>query len=50
MSPKHLQPVRLRRAAQAAVDTLATMDDGVQIVGAARLRELVGDPLSRGAL
>jgi hypothetical protein len=49
MSPKDLQPVRLRRAAQAAVDTLATMDDGVQIVGAARLRELVGDPLSRGA-
>jgi hypothetical protein len=50
MSPKDLQPVRLRRAAQAAVDTLATMDDGVQIVGAARLRELVGDPLSRGVL
>ena len=50
MSPKHLQPVRLRHAARAAVDMLAGMDNGVQIVGAARLRELVGDPLARGAL
>jgi hypothetical protein len=49
MSPKHLQPVRMRHAARAAVDMLATMDNGVQIVGAARLRELVGDPLARGA-
>jgi hypothetical protein len=49
MSPKGLQPVRVRHAAQAAVDALATMADGVQIVGAARLRELVGDPLERRA-
>jgi hypothetical protein len=45
MRPKGLQPVRVRRAAQVAVETLATMADGVQVVGAARLRELVGDPL-----
>ncbi len=45
MMPKSLQPVRARHAARLAVETLATMDDGVQVVGAARLRELVGDPL-----
>lgn len=45
MTPKALQPVRARRAAQMAVDTLATMRDGVQVIGAARLRELIGDPL-----
>jgi hypothetical protein len=45
MTPKALQPVRVRRAAQLAVDTLATMGDGVQVIGAARLRELVGDPM-----
>jgi len=45
MTPKSLQPVRVRRAAQVAVDTLATMPDGVEILGAGRLRELVGDPL-----
>lgn len=45
MTPKSLQPVRVRRAAQAAVDTLATMDVGTQVMGAERLRELVGDPL-----
>jgi len=45
MTPKELQPVRVRRAAQVTVETLATMGDGVQIMGAARLRELVGDPL-----
>lgn len=45
MTPKSLQPVRVRRAAQVAVDTLAAMPDGVEILGAGRLRELVGDPL-----
>jgi hypothetical protein len=45
MTPKSLQPVRVRRAAQVAVDTLASMPDGVEILGAGRLRELVGDPL-----
>ncbi|MGQ0509428.1 MAG: hypothetical protein ACT4P9_02335 [Betaproteobacteria bacterium] len=45
MTPKTLQPVRVRRAAQVAVDALATMDDGVQVMGAERLRELVGDPM-----
>lgn len=45
MTPKALQSVRVRRAAQVAVDTLANMGDGVQVMGAARLRELVGDPL-----
>ena len=46
MRPAALQPVRVRRAAQAAVDTLATMADGVQVVDAVRLRELIGDPLA----
>ncbi|MFY9313950.1 MAG: hypothetical protein WAO95_00145 [Burkholderiales bacterium] len=36
-------------AAQAAVDTLATMADGVQVVDAVRLRELIGDPLAAKA-
>jgi len=45
MTPKELQPVRVRRAAQVTVETLATMGDGVQVMGAARLRELVGDPM-----
>lgn len=45
MTPKSLQPVRVRRAAAVAVDTLASMDDGMQVMGAERLRELVGDPL-----
>jgi hypothetical protein len=45
MTPTALQPVRVRRAAQVAVETLATMGDGVQVMGAARLRELVGDPM-----
>ena len=45
MTPAALQPVRVRRVAQVAVETLATMGDGVQIMGAARLRELVGDPM-----
>lgn len=45
MTPKTLQPVRVRRAAQVAVETLAAMGDGVQVIGAARLRELVGDPM-----
>lgn len=45
MTPKSLQPVRVRRAAQVAVDTMASMPDGVEILGAERLRELVGDPL-----
>jgi hypothetical protein len=43
MTPKALQPLRARRVAQIAVDTLASMGDGVQIIGAARLREQIGD-------
>ena len=46
MTPKSLQPVRVRHAALAAVETLATMADGVQVMGAERLRELVGDPMA----
>lgn len=45
MTPKSLQPVRARRAAQATVDTLASMDDGTRVMGAEQLRELVGDPM-----
>lgn len=45
MTPKSLQPVRVRRAAQVAVETLGTMADGIQVIGAARLRELIGDPM-----
>ncbi len=45
MTPKSLQPVRVRRAAQATVDTLASMDDGTRVMGAEQLRELVGDPM-----
>jgi hypothetical protein len=45
LTPRSVQPVRVRRAAELAVATLATMAGGVQVVGAARLRELVGDPM-----
>jgi len=45
MTPRSLQPVRRRHAAQAAVDSLCTLADGVHVIGAAQLRELVGDPL-----
>jgi hypothetical protein len=45
MTPKGLQPVRVRRAAQTAVEALHGLDNGVHIIGAERLRELVGDPL-----
>lgn len=45
LMPKSVQPVRVRRAAELAVATLATMAGGVQVVGAARLRKLVGDPM-----
>lgn len=45
MTPKELQPLRVRRVAQVTVDTLSSMANGVQVLGAARLRELVGDPL-----
>ncbi len=45
LTPKSVQPVRVRRAAELAVQTLATMTEGVQVIGAARLRELVGDPM-----
>jgi hypothetical protein len=46
MTPKHLEPVRTLRAARITVDALARLDDGVHVIGAARLRELAGDPLS----
>lgn len=45
MMPRALQPVRVRQAAQAAVDSLANLGNGLHIIGAAQLRELVGDPL-----
>jgi hypothetical protein len=45
MTPRSLQPIRRRQAAQATVELLASRDDGVHIVGAAQLRELVGDPM-----
>ena len=46
MTPQSLQPIRRRQAAQATVDSLFSLADGVHIIGAAQLRELVGDPLS----
>jgi hypothetical protein len=46
MTPKGLQPVRVRRAAQVAMESLAQLEDGVHVIGAQRLRELTGDPLS----
>ena len=45
MTPRSLQPIRRRQAAQAAVELLSTLANGVHIVGAAQLRELVGDPM-----
>lgn len=47
MMPKELQPVRARRAAEIAVQSLAAMEDGVLVMGASILRELAGDPLAR---
>lgn len=49
MTPKSLQPVRVGRAAQATVDTLASMGDGTRVMGAEQLRELVGDPMDAKA-
>jgi hypothetical protein len=46
MAPKQLQPVRTLRAARITVDALAGLGDGVHIIGAARLRELAGDPMA----
>jgi hypothetical protein len=45
MTPKGLQPVRVRRAAQITIDSLAALENGVHVMGAARLRELAGDPM-----
>jgi hypothetical protein len=45
MTPRSLQPVRRRQAAQAAVESLSSLANGVHIIGAGQLRELVGDPL-----
>jgi hypothetical protein len=45
MTPRRLQPVRVRSAARAAVHALATLQDGVHVIGAGRLREIAGDPL-----
>ena len=45
MTPSSMQPIRVRQAAQAAIDLLAELGDGVHIVGAEKLRERVGDPL-----
>lgn len=50
MAPRSMQPVRRRQAAQATVDSLFSLADGVHIIGAAQLRELVGDPLSANRL
>lgn len=43
--PKGLQPIRVRRAAQIAVESLAHLENGVHVIGAAHLRELAGDPM-----
>jgi hypothetical protein len=45
MMPKRLQPVRVRHAAEIVVNSLSGLEDGVHIIGAARLHELAGDPL-----
>jgi hypothetical protein len=45
MMPKRLQPVRVRNAAEVTVRALAEFADGVHVIGAARLHEIVGDPL-----
>ena len=44
MMPKRLEPVRKLSVARAAVRALSTLDDGVHVLGAARLRELAGGP------
>lgn len=49
MTPKGLQPVRVRRAAQVAMESLAQLADGVHVIGAERLRELTGEPLGAKA-
>jgi hypothetical protein len=46
MAPTRLQPIRKLRAARIAVEALASLGDGVHVIGAARLRELAGDPLT----
>jgi len=46
MAPRRLQPIRKLRAARIAVHALASLGDGVHIIGAARLRELAGEPLA----
>ncbi len=46
MTPRSLQPIRRRQAAQAAVDSLASLGNGVHVIGAEQLRERVGDPLA----
>jgi hypothetical protein len=45
MTPKRLQPVRRREAARIVVDAMESLGDGVHIIGAARLREIAGEPL-----
>jgi len=45
MTPRSLQPIRRRQAAQIAVDSLSGLADGVHIIGAAQLREIAGDPM-----
>jgi hypothetical protein len=46
LEPVAVTPVRARQAARAAAEALATMQAGPQMIGAARLREPVGDPIS----
>ena len=45
MTPRSLQPIRRRQAAQITVDSLSGLADGVHVIGAAQLRELAGDPM-----
>lgn len=49
MTPRHLRPIRARKAALAAVAALVGAGSGVEIIGAERLRELAGEPVERGA-
>lgn len=48
MTPRHLRPIRVRKAALAAMSALGAAGTGVEIIGAERLRELAGEPVERG--
>ena len=48
MTPRTLRPIRVRRAAIAAIAALAAAEEGIEVIGAERLRELAGEPVERG--